>query len=50
MKDMFEIATTNLKMAREKRHPENDPKPIQLQPGDTVLVQNHYKGPYYKDL
>ena len=39
MKNMFEIATTNLKMAREKRDPENDPKPVKLQPGDTVLVQ-----------
>ena len=46
MKNMFEIATTNLKMARERRDPENDPKPINLQPGDTVLVQNHTKGPF----
>ena len=46
MKNMFEIATTNLKMAQEKRDPENDPKPVQLQPGDTVLVQNHHKGPF----
>ena len=36
---MFEIATTNLKMAREKRDSKEDPKPIQLQPGDTVLVK-----------
>ena len=43
---MFEIATTNLKMAREKRDSKEDPKPIQLQPGDTVLVQNHTKGPF----
>ena len=46
MKNMFEIAATNLKMAWEKRDPENDPKPVQLQPGDTVLVQNHTKGPF----
>ena len=46
MKTMFEIATTNLKMAQEKRHSKEDPKPIQLQPGDTVLVQNHTKGPF----
>ena len=46
MKTMFEIATTNLKMAREKRDPKEEPKPIQLQPGDTVLVQNHTKGPF----
>ena len=45
MKNMFEIAATNLQMAREKRDPKNDPKPVQLQPGDTVLVQNHTKGP-----
>ena len=43
MKNMFEIATTNLKIAWEKRDPKNDPKPVQLQPGDTVLVQNHTK-------
>ena len=46
MKNMFEIAATNLKIAREKRDPMKDPKPIQLQPGDTVLVQNHTKGPF----
>ena len=46
MKNMFEIATTNLKMPRERRDPENDLKPINLQPGDTVLVQNHTKGPF----
>ena len=43
MKNMFEIATTNLKMAREKRDPENDPKPVQLQTVDTALVQHHNK-------
>ena len=46
MKNMYEIAATNLKMAREKRDPPKDPKPIHLQPGDTVLVQNHTKGPF----
>ena len=46
MKNMFEIAATNLKMAQEKRDLKDDPKPIQLQPGDTVLVQNHTKGPF----
>ena len=46
MKSMFEIATTNLKIAREKRDSKEDPRPIQLQPGDTVLVQNHTKGPF----
>ena len=33
-------------MAQEKRVSKEDPKPIQLQPGDTVLVQNHTKGPF----
>ena len=46
MKNMYEIAATNLKMAREKRDPPKDPKPIHLQPGDTVLVENHTKGPF----
>ena len=44
MKNMFEIAATNLKMAREKGDPENNPLPTKVQPGDTVLVQNHHKG------
>ena len=38
MKNMFEIAATNLKMAQEKGDPKNDPLPCKLQPGDTVLV------------
>ena len=46
MKNMFEIAATNLKMAREKGDPENSPLPTKLQPGYTVLVQNHTKGPF----
>ena len=46
LKTMFEIATTNLKMALEKKYSKEEPKPIQLQPGDTVLVQNHTKGPF----
>ena len=43
---MFEIAAINLKIAQERRDPENDPKPSKLQPGDTVLVRNHTKGPF----
>ena len=43
---MYEIAATILKMARERRDTKDDPIPIQLQPGDTVLVQNHIKGPF----
>ena len=46
MKNMFEIATTKLKMAWERRDPKNDPRPSKLQPGDTVLVRNHTKGPF----
>ena len=46
LKNMFEIATTNLKRAREKGDPENIHLPTKLQPGDTVLIQNHTKGPF----
>ena len=46
MKNMFEITATNLKMAQERRDPENDPKPSKLQLCDNVLVQNHTKGPF----
>ena len=46
MKNMFEIAATNLKIAREKGNPEKNSLPTKLQPGDTVLVQNHTKGPF----
>ena len=46
MKNMFEIAATNLKMARERGDPQSGPIPSKLQPGDTVLVQNHTKGPF----
>ena len=43
---MFEIAATNLKMARERGDPKDNPLPSKLQPGDTVLVKNHTKGPF----
>ena len=46
MKNMFEIAATNLKIARERGDPKNNPLPTKLQPIDTVLVQNHTKGPF----
>ena len=46
MKNMFEIAAANLKIAREKGDPKNNPLPTKLQPGDTVLVQSHTKGPF----
>ena len=46
MKNMFEIAATNLKLVREKGDPQDQPLTNKLQPGDTVLVQNHVKGPF----
>ena len=46
LKNMYEIAATILKMAREKKDSPKDLKPIHLQPGDKVLVQNHTKGPF----
>ena len=46
MKNIFEIATTNLKLARERGDPQGPIPSIKLQPGDTVLVQNHNKGPF----
>ena len=39
MKNMFEIAATNLKLAQEGGDPKDKPLPNKLQPGDTVLVQ-----------
>ena len=32
--------------AREKGDPQEQPPPTKLQPGDTVLIQNHNKGPF----
>ena len=46
MKNIFEIAVTNLKMAQGRGDPKSDPIPSKLQSGDTVLVQNHTKGPF----
>ena len=46
MKNLYEIATTNLKMAQEKGDPQELPPPTKLQPEDTVLIQNHNKGPF----
>ena len=44
MKNMFEIAATNLKLALERGDPKDNLLPNKLQPGDTVLVQNHLRG------
>ena len=46
MKNMFEIAATSLKLAWEKGYLKDNPLPTKLQPGDTVLVQNHTRGPF----
>ena len=39
MKNMFEIAATNVKMAQERGDSKDEPLPNKLQPGDTLLVQ-----------
>ena len=46
MKNIFEIATTNLKLARERGDPQGPIPSLKLQPGNTILVQNHNKGPF----
>ena len=46
MKNIFKIAATNLKIARESGDPKDNSLPSKLQPGDRVLVQNHIKGPF----
>ena len=46
IKNIFEIAATNLKIARERGDPKDNPLLSKLQPGDTVLVQNNIKGPF----
>ena len=46
MKNLYEIAAINLKLAQEKGDPQEQPLSTKLQPGDTVLIQNHVKGPF----
>ena len=46
MKKLYEITATNLKLAQEKGDLQEQPPPTKLQPGDTVLIQNHVKGPF----
>ena len=46
MTKLYEITATNLKLAREKGDPQEQPIPTKLQPGDMVLIQNHVKGPF----
>ena len=43
---MFEITAVNLKFAQERRDPRDQPLFNKLQLGDTVLVQNHVRGPF----
>ena len=46
MKILYEIVATNLKLAQERGDPQKQPPPTKLQPGDTVVIQNHTKGPF----
>ena len=46
MKTLYEIVATNLKLAGKRGDPQEQPSPTKLQPGDTVLIQNHTKGPF----
>ena len=46
MKNVYKITATNLKLAREEGDPQDQSPPTKLQPGDTVLIQNHNKGPF----
>ena len=46
MKTLYEIVATNLKLACEKGDLQEQPPPMKLQPGDTVLIQNHTRGPF----
>ena len=45
IKRLYEIMATNLKLAREKGDPQEQPMPTKLQPGDMVLIQK-YIGDY----
>ena len=46
MKNLYEIAASNLKLAREKGDPQEQPPSTKLQPGDTILIQNQNKGSF----
>ena len=43
---MFEIVVINLKIAQERGDPKDNTLSNKLQPGDTVLVQTHTRGPF----
>ena len=34
VKNLYEVAAANLKLAQEKRDPQKQPPPMKLQPGD----------------
>ena len=46
MKNLYEVAATNLKLAREKGDPQEQPPPTKIQAGDMILILNHNKGPF----
>ena len=46
MKNMFKIAAMNPKLGQERRDPKDQLLINKLQLGDTVLVQNHVRGPF----
>ena len=46
MKNLYEVTATNLRLAQEKEDPQEQPPPTKLKPRDTVLIQNHNKGPF----
>ena len=46
LKNMFEIAVSNLKKARTWRDPNTPQLPVSLKEGDTVLIKNHTAGPF----
>ena len=46
MKNMFEIAATNHKLAQERGDLKDKHLCNKIQPRDTVLVQNHVRGPF----
>ena len=46
LKNMYEIAATNLKKAKEQRGMPVDIPPRTLKQGDTVMIKNHTAGPF----
>lgn len=46
LKNMLEIAATNLKKARQRKYPNQPHLPTKLKEGDTVMIKNHTAGPF----